>query len=87
VEKSAKYNQKAVRSSRAARLKEPSLDGRQRDSRSGASRSPFRIELDREDDGRFIAEIPTIPGVMVYGARRSEAIEKVRVLALEVLAA
>jgi predicted RNase H-like HicB family nuclease len=44
------------------------------------------IELDREEDGRWIAEIPDLPGVMVYGESREEAIAKVKALALRVLA-
>jgi predicted RNase H-like HicB family nuclease len=46
----------------------------------------FAIELDREEDGRWIAEIPSLPGVIVYGETRSEAVQKVRSLALRVLA-
>jgi predicted RNase H-like HicB family nuclease len=92
VEKPARYSQKVVRASRSARLKETGGDTRVRDLPAKLNRKrdsapfPFRIEIEREDDGRFIAEIPTIPGVMVYGGTRGEAIEKVRVLALEVLA-
>ena len=44
------------------------------------------IELEREDDGRWIAEIMDLPGVMVYGADRDEAITRVEALAREVLA-
>jgi predicted RNase H-like HicB family nuclease len=44
------------------------------------------IELGREDDGRWIAEVPELPGVMVYGQSRDEAISKVKALALRVLA-
>jgi predicted RNase H-like HicB family nuclease len=44
------------------------------------------IEIEREDDGRWIAEIPELPGVMVYGDQRNEAISRVKVLALRVLA-
>jgi predicted RNase H-like HicB family nuclease len=44
------------------------------------------IETEREEDGRWIAEIPDIPGVMVYGRTRQEAIERVKVLALRVVA-
>jgi predicted RNase H-like HicB family nuclease len=44
------------------------------------------IELDREDDGRWIAEIPELPGVMAYGAKREEAIGAVQRLAVEVVA-
>jgi predicted RNase H-like HicB family nuclease len=44
------------------------------------------LEIDREDDGRWIAEVPSLPGVLVYGATRAEAILKCQVLALRVLA-
>jgi predicted RNase H-like HicB family nuclease len=44
------------------------------------------IEVECEDDGRWIAEIPDLPGVMAYGQTRQEAIEKVQVLSLRVLA-
>ena len=47
---------------------------------------PWTIEVDREDDGRWIAEIAELPGVMVYGTTREEAIDKVRLLADEVVA-
>jgi len=46
----------------------------------------FNIELDREDDGRWIAEIVSLPGVMAYAKTRQEAIAKVEELALRVLA-
>jgi predicted RNase H-like HicB family nuclease len=46
----------------------------------------FTIEFDREDDGRWIAEIPELPGVMVYGDSREDALAKVEALALRVLA-
>ncbi len=44
------------------------------------------IEIEREEDGRWIAEVPDLPGVMVYGEGRDEAITKVEVLALRVIA-
>jgi predicted RNase H-like HicB family nuclease len=44
------------------------------------------IEIEREEDGRWIAEVPDLPGVMVYGQSREEAISKVKALALRVLA-
>jgi predicted RNase H-like HicB family nuclease len=44
------------------------------------------VELEREDDGRWIAEIPELPGVMVYGATEDEAVAKVQALALRVMA-
>ncbi len=46
----------------------------------------MQIEIDREDDGRWIAEVPDLPGVMVYGSSREEAISRVKALALRVLA-
>ena len=46
----------------------------------------FKIEIDREEDGRWIAEIPSLPGVMAYGKTRNEAIAKVQALAFRVLA-
>jgi len=51
-----------------------------------ASQKTWKIELDRESDGRWIAEIPGLPGVMVYGKNKDEAIKKVYALALRVLA-
>lgn len=44
------------------------------------------IDLEAEDDGRWIAEIHELPGVIAYGASQAEAAERVRVLALRVLA-
>ena len=44
------------------------------------------LTIDREDDGRWIVEVPELPGVMVYGATRTEAMAKAEVLALRVLA-
>jgi predicted RNase H-like HicB family nuclease len=46
----------------------------------------MNIEIEREEDGRWIAEIPDLPGVMTYGRSRDEAISKVKALALRVLA-
>ncbi|MDP3716557.1 MAG: type II toxin-antitoxin system HicB family antitoxin [Acidobacteriota bacterium] len=46
----------------------------------------FKIELEREQDGRWIAEIPDLAGVLCYGADRPEAVAKVQALALRVLA-
>ncbi len=46
----------------------------------------MNIETEREEDGRWIAEIPDLPGVMVYGKSREEAISKVKAVALRVLA-
>lgn len=44
------------------------------------------IETEQETDGRWIAEVPELPGVLVYGASRDEAMAKAEVLALRVLA-
>lgn len=46
----------------------------------------LKIEIDREEDGRWIAEIPELLGVMVYGATEAEAWEKVTEIARRVLA-
>lgn len=46
----------------------------------------MKIEVEREQDGRWIAEVPELPGVMLYGQSREEAISKVKALALRVLA-
>jgi predicted RNase H-like HicB family nuclease len=46
----------------------------------------MRIEIEQEDDGRWLTEIPYLPGVMVYGATREEAVARVKALALRVLA-
>jgi predicted RNase H-like HicB family nuclease len=45
----------------------------------------FHVEFDREEDGRWIAEIPELPGVLAYGATQEEAEAKVDVLALTVV--
>ena len=47
---------------------------------------PMKIEIEREDDGRWIAEVPDLAGVMVYGKTREEALAKVQSLALRVIA-
>ena len=44
------------------------------------------IELEQEDDGRWIAEIDAFNGVLVYGETREDAITKVKTLALRVIA-
>jgi predicted RNase H-like HicB family nuclease len=46
----------------------------------------LRIEIDREDDGRWLAEAPDLPGVMTYAATEAEARIKVQALALRVVA-
>jgi len=46
----------------------------------------FEIEYDREEDGRWIAEVGSLPGVVVYGQSRDEARDKVKLLAESVVA-
>ena len=46
----------------------------------------FAVEIQREADGRWIADVPALPGCMVYGATREEARVQVVALALHVLA-
>jgi predicted RNase H-like HicB family nuclease len=51
-----------------------------------ASQTRFIIELEREEDGRWIGEVPTLSGVMAYGKTREDALAAVQALALRVLA-
>lgn len=46
----------------------------------------MRLEVEREEDGRWIAEVPSLPGVMAYGATREEAVARAEALVLRVLA-
>ena len=46
----------------------------------------LRIEVAREDDGRWIGEIPTLPGVLAYGETEQQARANVEALALRVIA-
>lgn len=46
----------------------------------------MHIEIESEEDGRWIAEVKDLPGVLVYGQSRKEAICKVEALALRVIA-
>ena len=46
----------------------------------------FKVELEREDDGRWIAEVADLPGVLAYGVTQDEAQAKVQALALRVVA-
>ncbi|MCU0839661.1 MAG: type II toxin-antitoxin system HicB family antitoxin [Rhodospirillales bacterium] len=46
----------------------------------------LNLETEQEDDGRWIAEVRDLPGVLAYGATRSEAIVRAEALALRVLA-
>src|SRR5258705_6277577 len=46
----------------------------------------LKVEFDRETDGRWIADIPALPGVMVYGRTRKQALAAVGAFALRVVA-
>jgi len=46
----------------------------------------FKVEVDREDDGRWIAEVAELPGVLVYGDSAKQAQARAQALALRVLA-
>lgn len=48
--------------------------------------STFTIQHDKEEDGRWLAEVPELPGVLAYGATAEEAMAKAEALALRVLA-
>ena len=46
----------------------------------------MRIEIEREEDGRWLAEISDLPGVLAYGETEQSAVSRVKALALRVLA-
>ncbi|HXN56814.1 MAG TPA: type II toxin-antitoxin system HicB family antitoxin [Myxococcales bacterium] len=46
----------------------------------------LHVELEREEDGRWLADVVDLPGTMAYGATRDEALTAVKTLALRVLA-
>ncbi len=48
--------------------------------------SMLRVEIEREDDGRWIAEVVDLPGVLAYGQSREEAVQRAKALSLRVLA-
>jgi predicted RNase H-like HicB family nuclease len=52
----------------------------------GGKAMPLTVEVEQEEDGRWIAEVPELPGVMSYGQTRQEAIDHVQALSLRVLA-
>ncbi len=45
-----------------------------------------QIEIEQEEDGRYLAEAPALPGVMAYGQTRQEAVQRVQALVLRVIA-
>ncbi|MEK7069083.1 MAG: hypothetical protein AAB947_01730 [Patescibacteria group bacterium] len=49
--------------------------------KSKMSVSPLSVEFDREEDGRWIAEVPKLPGVLAYGATKREALRRVYAVA------
>lgn len=46
----------------------------------------MKIAIEKEEDGRWIAEVSDLPGVLAYGKTREDAIAKVEALALRVIA-
>ena len=46
----------------------------------------LKVDVEREDDGRWLAEVIELPGVLAYGATQGAAVSKVQALALRVLA-
>ncbi|MGH9397397.1 MAG: type II toxin-antitoxin system HicB family antitoxin [Terriglobia bacterium] len=46
----------------------------------------YKIEVEREVDRRWIAEIPSLPGAMAYGKTKGDAVKAVEVLALRIIA-
>ncbi len=46
----------------------------------------FSLECELEEDGRWLAEVPELPGVLAYGGSRDEAMTRAEILALRVLA-
>jgi predicted RNase H-like HicB family nuclease len=46
----------------------------------------YEVEVEQETDGRWIAEVPELPGVLAYGESRGDAVRKAQALSLHVLA-
>ncbi|MBI3683892.1 MAG: type II toxin-antitoxin system HicB family antitoxin [Acidobacteria bacterium] len=47
---------------------------------------PLRIEVEQEEDGRLLASVPELPGVMAYGETEEEAVRRAKAVALQILA-
>ncbi len=47
---------------------------------------PLRIEIEQEADGRWLASVPDLPGVMAYGDTQEQAVRKAKAIALQILA-
>ena len=54
--------------------------------REGSNRMTFRVEVERESDGRWLAEVRELPGVMAYGPTAAAAGARAQALALRVVA-
>ena len=46
----------------------------------------FKVEIEQEDDGRWLAEVVELPGVLAYGESQAAALSRVQALALRVIA-
>jgi predicted RNase H-like HicB family nuclease len=46
----------------------------------------FTVDVEREDDGRWFAEVAQLPGVLAYGLKREEAVRRAHALSFQVLA-
>jgi predicted RNase H-like HicB family nuclease len=46
----------------------------------------YQVQVEQEEDGRWIAEVSELPGVLTYGATREEAVRRAQALSLRVLA-
>jgi predicted RNase H-like HicB family nuclease len=53
---------------------------------NGEAPVTLSVEIEQETDGRWIADIPDLPGVMAYGTTREEASARVKAIALRVIA-
>jgi predicted RNase H-like HicB family nuclease len=47
---------------------------------------PLQVEIEREDEGRYLASVPDLPGVMAYGETEEAALRRAKAIALQVLA-
>lgn len=54
--------------------------------RKNKTRTSFTVQFGREEDGRWIAEVPKLPGVMAYGSTKQSALRRVYAVALRTLA-
>jgi predicted RNase H-like HicB family nuclease len=47
---------------------------------------PLQVEIEREEDGRYLASVSDLPGVMAYGETEESALRRAKAIALQVLA-